>query len=66
MPKHIPSFVWGGTKGWQEYRLEEALKVAERVKGRRGKVLTSFEKDLLREIFKITAKERSKFLSERN
>lgn len=67
MPKLIPSFVWGGVSyGWEEYELNEALKVAERVKKRRGERLSKWERSLLIEIFTITQKEREAFLTREN
>jgi len=62
MPKYIPPFVWGGPLyGWEEYKLEEALKVAERVKKRRGESLLNWEKELIQKIFDLTKEERKAF-----
>jgi UDP-N-acetylglucosamine diphosphorylase/glucosamine-1-phosphate N-acetyltransferase len=50
----IPSFTWGGIKGYKEYSLEKALEVAEIVMKRRNMILDSDEKQMLQEIFHQT------------
>ena len=50
----IPSFTWGGIKGYKEYSLEKALEVAEIVMKRRNMILDSDEKQILQEIFHQT------------
>jgi len=47
----VPSFSWGGAAGMSTYKTEKAFEVAERVMDRRGKVLDTVEKDILRHIF---------------
>jgi len=54
----IPSFAWGGMKGFQEYKLNKALEVAETVMKRRNKILDDTEKDILNEISTLTKKYR--------
>lgn len=53
-PKHIPSFAWGGSTGFERFKIEKAFEVAERVMLRRQKVLTEADKDILREIYHMT------------
>jgi UDP-N-acetylglucosamine diphosphorylase/glucosamine-1-phosphate N-acetyltransferase len=55
----IPSFAWGGTKGFQVYKLNKALQVAETVMKRRNIELDDIEKKILTEIFNITEKYRN-------
>jgi UDP-N-acetylglucosamine diphosphorylase/glucosamine-1-phosphate N-acetyltransferase len=38
--KHIPSFMWGGKDGFEEFRLEKAKEVARAVVPRRGREFT--------------------------
>ena len=42
--------VWGGGDGWQEYRLEKAVRVARTVTARRGVDLTDADESLLARI----------------
>jgi UDP-N-acetylglucosamine diphosphorylase/glucosamine-1-phosphate N-acetyltransferase len=56
--KFIPSFAWGGSKGFTTYRLETAIDVAKRVFERRGKVFDKVEQDILTHIFEIITKSR--------
>jgi UDP-N-acetylglucosamine diphosphorylase/glucosamine-1-phosphate N-acetyltransferase len=58
-PKHIPSFVWGGTDGWQEYDLDKALDTARRMYARRGTALSDKELKMLTEVFRMTARHRA-------
>lgn len=53
-PTHIPSFSWGGSDGFEIYKLDKLFETAERVYSRRNLHLTAEEKDVLREVFKIT------------
>jgi UDP-N-acetylglucosamine diphosphorylase/glucosamine-1-phosphate N-acetyltransferase len=63
LPKFIPSFVWGGpTFGWEEYRLEEAFRVAARVMKRRARNLDERDKELLRTVYSLTKEARVRFL----
>jgi len=45
--KFIPSFSWGGADGFTEYRFDKAIEASNRMMGRRGKALSSAEKDAL-------------------
>ena len=54
----IPSFSWGGTKGFQTYKLEKAYKVAEAMMSRRGIKFDQIEKDIMTHIFENTANKR--------
>jgi len=57
-PKYVPSFSWGGSKSLTTYDLERCAKVAERVMGRRKKVLTAAERKLMEHVFELTREER--------
>jgi UDP-N-acetylglucosamine diphosphorylase/glucosamine-1-phosphate N-acetyltransferase len=61
-PKFIPSFLWGGTSGWEEHDLDKAIETARRVMERRKVKLTESYKKLLIQIFEITREERKKLL----
>lgn len=49
--KFIPSFSWGGAKGWDTYKLDKAFEVAERVMKRRNVELTEADKEIIRHLF---------------
>lgn len=51
-PKYIPSFSWGGAAGFEKFKLDKALEVAENVFKRRGKVLDETEKKLFQNLYK--------------
>ncbi len=53
-PKHIPSFAWGGSTGFERFEIEKALEVAERVMLRRQKQLTEEDKQILKTIYEMT------------
>jgi UDP-N-acetylglucosamine diphosphorylase/glucosamine-1-phosphate N-acetyltransferase len=55
----IPSFSWGGNKGFKEYNPQKAFQVAELVMKRRKKDFDETEKKILEEIFKRTKKYRN-------
>ena len=55
----IPSFSWGGMKGFKEYRLEKAFEVAQLVMKRRNKEFDNTEKQIFTEVFNRTAKYRN-------
>jgi UDP-N-acetylglucosamine diphosphorylase/glucosamine-1-phosphate N-acetyltransferase len=57
-PKHIPSFSWGGSGGFEEYDIEKMLSTASQVYARRGLDLTDNHRKILREVFLLTAKHR--------
>ncbi len=52
--KFIPSFSWGGAKGWDTYKIEKAFEVAERVMKRRNVELTEQDKEIIRHLFEIS------------
>lgn len=45
--KFIPSFSWGGSDGFTEYRFDKAIEASNRMMGRRGKTLSNAELDAL-------------------
>ncbi|MGM0613397.1 MAG: putative sugar nucleotidyl transferase, partial [Bacteroidota bacterium] len=55
----IPSFAWGGTKGFKVYKLNKALQVAETVMKRRDITLDDTEKKILTEVYNLTEKYRN-------
>lgn len=57
-PKFVPSFSWGEKDNLSIYKLEKSLETAERVMARRGKKLSSLDKELFRKIFNLTKPER--------
>ncbi len=56
----IPSFNWGGTQGFQTFKLNRAFKVAEAMMSRRGIEFDQVEKDILTHIFEETASRRQR------
>ncbi len=54
----IPSFSWGGSGGFMEYRFDKAMKTAELVMQRRSIELDSVERDILQVVFDKTATSR--------
>ncbi len=54
----IPSFSWGGSQGFKEYRVDKALEVARTVMKRRNLDLDETEERILREVFNRTQKYR--------
>jgi len=61
-PKYVPSFTWGGLEGWQEHRLEDALKTVRATLGRRNARLRPESEEVLRVLFEGSAGERGRFL----
>lgn len=49
-PKFIPSFAWGGEKGFEIYELDKAIETAKKVMGRRGIELTAEDTDIMSHI----------------
>lgn len=43
--KYIPSFSWGGSEGFTEYRIDKAIDTANRMMARRGKAMSEAEKN---------------------
>ncbi|GIV26424.1 MAG: glucose-1-phosphate thymidylyltransferase [Bacteroidia bacterium] len=60
-PKHIPSFSWGGAKGFQEYKIEKLFETAQEMYKRRQKELTDREKNILQNVLKLTTYHRNKY-----
>lgn len=58
--KHVPSFSWGGKNGFVTFDLEKSFEVSERVLSRRNKTFSENDKSIMRHIFQITEKYRSK------
>lgn len=54
----IPSFSWGGSSGYSEYKTKKAFEVAEVVMARRSIQLDDKEKQILEHIFEETKKYR--------
>ncbi len=50
--KYIPSFTWGGVEESDEFQLEKAIELAERVYQRRGLEFNAVEKKILTYLFK--------------
>lgn len=55
----IPSFSWGGPRGFTTYQVNKAFEVAGKVMERRDTALTDKDKKLLSTIFDLTEKYRS-------
>lgn len=51
----IPSFAWGGSKGFSTYKIEKALKTAEIVMGRRRKKIDQAECEILEHVYHLTS-----------
>ena len=51
----IPSFTWGGTKGFNAFPLKKAIEIAERVYSRRDKAFDTVERDILSAVNELTA-----------
>ncbi len=64
--KYVPSYIWFGSDGYQEYRLDKALETIAAVMPRRGRELTPELETLLRDIFAESKRERDDFLEENN
>ena len=54
----IPSFSWGGTAGFETFKLDKVTEVAERVLGRRGLTYDAVEREIMEEVFRQTAGDR--------
>ncbi|TET62055.1 hypothetical protein E3J48_04900 [Candidatus Aerophobetes bacterium] len=59
-PNFIPSFSWGGKKGFVENKLDKVIGVARLVMERRGVKQTQADRDLLKRVHELTADERRK------
>ncbi len=54
----IPSFSWGGTKGFKPYNIKKAVEVAKSVFARRNIEFNDIEKNILTNVFEITVRNR--------
>ena len=54
MPRHVPSFSWGGPQEFVDFRLEKACSVAEAVMHRRNRTLSEAERENLAAVFEMT------------
>jgi len=54
----IPSFSWGGSSGFETFKLNKVTEVAERVLGRRGLAYDAVEQGIMEEVFRQTAEDR--------
>lgn len=50
----VPSFSWGGSSGFSEYKLKDAVSVAQRVYQRRGLEFNEIEEAILANVFEQT------------
>ncbi len=57
-PTHIPSFSWGGSEGFETYKLEKMFETAARVYERRHLDFNTTEKAIIETVFKETKKQR--------
>ncbi|MBN2173061.1 MAG: glucose-1-phosphate thymidylyltransferase [Bacteroidales bacterium] len=55
----IPSFSWGGVSGFKNFDIRKAISIAEAMYARRGKTFDEVEKELLINVFDITAANRN-------
>jgi UDP-N-acetylglucosamine diphosphorylase/glucosamine-1-phosphate N-acetyltransferase len=55
----IPSFSWGGTSGFKIYDYKKAIKVAETMYNRRGKIFDEIEKEIMVSLHYQTAENRN-------
>ncbi|MCF6212870.1 MAG: GlmU family protein [Flavobacteriaceae bacterium] len=55
----IPSFSWGGSAGFTEYKLPKVFEVASKVMARKGLTFTQQEQDILTHVYNETAKYRN-------
>jgi UDP-N-acetylglucosamine diphosphorylase/glucosamine-1-phosphate N-acetyltransferase len=59
-PKFIPCFSWGGPDGLEEFDIEKNIEVAVIVMKRQNVTLTHADKNILRQVFSITAHHRNR------
>jgi UDP-N-acetylglucosamine diphosphorylase/glucosamine-1-phosphate N-acetyltransferase len=63
--KSLPPFVWFGSEGYEEYRLDKALETIQVVMSRRGRILTETLKNRLTDLFESSRTVRDSFLKQR-
>ena len=61
-PKYIPSFLWGGSSGFDVYILKKAIDTARRVMARRNVKMSNAYLKLYQKIYEITESERQTYL----
>ncbi len=61
-PKYIPSFLWGGGKGFSEHKLAKFIETVRVVMERRGRGLSPQEEKVLSKAFSLSKREREEFL----
>lgn len=49
--KYIPSFSWGDSDGFVDYRLDKAIDTANRMMGRRGQTMSAAEVDVWKHLY---------------
>lgn len=62
--KHVPSFMWGGAHGFEEFNLEKAKHLAEQVMPRRGRQFTPAVASMFDFLFERTRHQRMEGSSE--
>ena len=62
LPKYIPSFTWGGSKGFSPFDLKKSTQLAETVMGRRKIAFTKEEEMVFEEVYNMTKPERNVFM----
>lgn len=55
----VPSYAWGGARGFMTYQTKKAIDTARRVMARRGKNLSEIDKKILMHIFYYSARWRN-------
>ena len=57
----IPSFSWGGNKGFTDYKIEKVFEVNDKVMKRRNCIFSDIDKEILSHLNSITSHYRSNF-----
>lgn len=52
---YVPSFAWGGSRGFVTFQLDKALETASRVMARRDAAMKEVDKEILLHVFHLTA-----------
>jgi UDP-N-acetylglucosamine diphosphorylase/glucosamine-1-phosphate N-acetyltransferase len=58
VPKVVPSFIWGNSESFSEYRLEKFLEMTGTAMQRRGITLSTTQTNLISHVFYLTTRER--------
>ena len=56
-PRHIPSFAWGGARGFRHVPFERTLEAAQITASRRGQAISEFEASLMHDVYKKMTKQ---------